>query len=260
MCTGKLMVIGIGPGAPDEMTLRARSALESADVIVGYKTYLALLTPWLTGKKVVGSGMMQELQRCAEALKRARKGERVALISSGDAGVYGMAGPVYELLLESGWRPDGGLTVEVIPGVTALLSCASRIGAPLTHDFCAISLSDLLTPWTVIEKRLHAAASADFVTALYNPKSRKRTEQIVQAQAIFLHHRTPDTPVAIVTAAGRERESTTLADLATMLTHPIGMQTTLLIGNSTTFVQSGVMVTPRGYSDKYDLGKAMERT
>ena len=149
----------------------------------------------LEGKEVIRKAMTEEIDRAISALEKARQGKKVALISSGDAGVYGMAGPTYEVLFQAGWTPDDDVTVEIIPGASALNSCAALVGAPLTHDFCAISLSDLLTPWPAIARRLEAAAAADFVTALYNPKSGRRTRQIVQAQRIFLRHRSQTAPV-----------------------------------------------------------------
>ncbi|MBF0454530.1 MAG: precorrin-3B C(17)-methyltransferase [Magnetococcales bacterium] len=250
---GKLYLISIGPGSQKTMTGRALEAIEEAQVVVGYKTYLQLIEELIADKQIMGSRMRQELERCTQACQLAMSGERVALISSGDVGIYGMAGPAYEVLLHAGWNPREGIEVEVIPGITALSACASLVGAPLTHDFCAISLSDLMTPWSVIEKRLEAAAQADFVTALYNPKSGKRVQHILEAQRIFLSHRSPETPVAVVNAAFRDKERTLLTNLAQMTTLEIGMQTTLLIGNSQSFIKEGVMVTPRGYTEKYGL-------
>ncbi|MBF0109210.1 MAG: precorrin-3B C(17)-methyltransferase [Magnetococcales bacterium] len=248
---GTLYLVGLGPGDHGQLTRKALSVLRQVDCIVGYKTYIKLLGPLTQGKEVVGSAMRQELDRCMEACRRAALGQRVALVSSGDAGVYGMAGPTLEMLFASGLMPR--VKVEVIPGITALVSAASRLGAPLTHDFAAISLSDLLTPWEVIENRLTAAAQGDFVTALYNPKSGRRTTQIERAREIFLGCRDPKTPVALVTSAYRDQESIILTDLESMTAHPIGMQTTVLIGNRTTFIREGLMVTPRGYGEKYDL-------
>jgi precorrin-3B C17-methyltransferase len=197
--------------------------------------------------------MTEELDRAVSALEAARAGKKVALISSGDAGVYGMAGPTYEVLFQSGWTPEDPVQVEIIPGASALNSCAALVGAPLTHDFCAISLSDLLTPWPTIARRLDAVAMADFVVALYNPKSGRRTRQIVEAQRLFLRHRRPDTPVAIVKSAYRRRENIVFTTLDSMGDADIGMLSTVLIGNSNTFVRDGLMVTPRGYANKYDM-------
>jgi precorrin-3B C17-methyltransferase len=221
--------------------------------VVGYVTYIKLVADLLEGKEVVRKGMTEELDRAVHALASARTGKKVALISSGDAGVYGMAGPTYEMLFQAGWTPQTDVAVEVVPGASAINACAALVGAPLTHDFCSISLSDLLTPWPVIARRLDAVAAADFVVALYNPKSGRRTQQIVQAQALFLRHRRPDTPVAVVKSAYRRRERIEFTTLDRMSECDIGMLTTVLIGNSHTFVQHGLMVTPRGYANKYDL-------
>lgn len=247
------MLVGIGPGSHDHMTQRARDAIAEADVVIGYSTYIKLVADLLEGKEVVRKGMTEELDRAVSALDGARQGKKVALISSGDAGVYGMAGPTYEVLFQAGWTPDSDITVEVVPGASAINACAALVGAPLTHDFCSISLSDLLTPWPVIARRLDAVAAADFVVALYNPKSGRRTQQIVQAQQLFLRHRRPDTPVAVVKSAYRRRERIEFTTLDKMSDCDIGMLTTVLIGNSHTFVQHGLMVTPRGYANKYDL-------
>lgn len=247
------MLVGIGPGNHDHMTHRARAAIAEADVVVGYVTYIKLVADLLEGKEVIRKGMTEELDRAIHALEAAREGKKVALISSGDAGVYGMAGPTYEVLFQAGWTPDSGVEVEVIPGASAINACASLIGAPLTHDFCSISLSDLLTPWPVIARRLDAVAAADFVVALYNPKSGRRTQQIVQAQQLFLRHRSPDTPVAIVKSAYRRRQAIVFTTLQNMSDCDIGMLSTVLIGNSNTFVRDGLMITPRGYANKYEL-------
>jgi precorrin-3B C17-methyltransferase len=230
-------------------------AIAEADTVIGYVTYIKLVADLLEGKEIIRKSMTEELDRAVEALARARAGKKVALISSGDAGVYGMAGPTYEVLFQAGWTPDSGVAVEIIPGASALNSCAARVGAPLTHDFCAISLSDLLTPWPVIARRLDAAAYADFVVALYNPKSGRRTRQIVEAQRLFLRHRRADTPVAIVKSAYRRREQIVFTTLDQMAEADIGMLSTVLIGNSSTTVQHGLMVTPRGYANKYDSGE-----
>jgi precorrin-3B C17-methyltransferase len=229
------------------MTLAACEALEQAEVIVGYKTYLELIPTFLAGKKVISSEMMKEVERCREALTIADTGKRVALVCGGDPGIYAMAGLVFELARQAGFA----CAIEIVPGLAAINSCAARLGAPLMHDFAAISLSDLLTPWELIEKRLTAAAMADFVTAIYNPKSKRRTSQIARAREIFLAHRAAATPVGIVTAATRENERIAVTTLADMLEHEIGMQSTVIIGNSQTYTWNDLIITPRGYGSKY---------
>ncbi|AGT32127.1 cobalt-precorrin-3B C(17)-methyltransferase [Geobacillus genomosp. 3] len=255
---GKLLIIGFGPGSADHMTKRAREAIEESDVIIGYKTYIELVRDLIAGKEIISTGMTEEVSRAQAAVKWAERGKTVAVISSGDAGLYGMAGLVYEVLIEKGWTKDSSIEVEVIPGVSAIHSCAALLGAPIMHDACTISLSDHLTPWELIEKRLEAAAAADFVIALYNPKSGRRTRQIAEAQRILLRHRAPTTPVGLVKSAYRERQHIVLTDLAHMLDHEIGMLTTVIIGNSTTFVHDGLMITPRGYQRKYQLTAAIQ--
>ncbi len=193
--------------------------------------------------------MMKEVERCRKCLELAAGGKKVALVSGGDPGIYAMAGLVYEMAKDL----DCDCIIEVVPGIAAVNGCAARLGAPLMHDFAAISLSDLLTPWEVIEKRLLAAAAADFVVAIYNPKSKKRTRQIVTAQEIMLAHRPKETPVGIVSAATRENETIVITTLAEMLSEEIGMQSTVIIGNSQTYVWKNRMITPRGYTEKYDL-------
>ncbi|OIQ74639.1 cobalt-precorrin-3B C(17)-methyltransferase [mine drainage metagenome] len=252
MNKGKILLVGFGPGSAEHMTYRAREAIAEADVVIGYSTYIKLVQELLEGKEVVRKGMTEEIDRCIEAYEQAKQGKTVALISSGDIGIYGMAGPTYEVLFQAGWTPDSEIVVEVIPGASALNACASLVGAPLTHDFCSISLSDLLTPWPVIARRLEAAARGDFVVALYNPKSGRRTRQIVEAQRILLQHRKPETPVAVVKSAYRRRQNIKLTTLAEMVDQEIGMLTTVLIGNSSTFIRESLMVTPRGYANKYD--------
>lgn len=255
--TGKIMLVGLGPGSNEHLTYRARAAIAEADTVIGYVTYIRLVADLVEGKEVIKKSMTEELDRAIEALDRARQGKKVALVSSGDAGVYGMAGPTFEVLFQAGWTPPSGqpgdIEVEIIPGASALNTCAALVGAPLTHDFCAISLSDLLTPWPVIARRLDATASSDFVVALYNPKSGRRTRQIVEAQRLFLRHRRPDTPVAIVKSAYRKKQRIEFTTLEKMGECDIGMLTTVLIGNSNTFVKHGLMVTPRGYANKYEV-------
>lgn len=250
---GKIMLVGLGPGSHDHLTARARAAIAEADTVIGYATYIRLVADLLDGKEVIKKAMTEELDRAIEALARARQGKKVALISSGDAGVYGMAGPTFEVLFQAGWTPDSEIEVEIVPGASALNTCAALIGAPLTHDFCAISLSDLLTPWPTIARRLDAVAYADFVVALYNPKSGRRQGQILEAQRLFLRHRDRETPVAIVKSAYRPKQRIEFTTLEKMDQADIGMLTTVLIGNSNTFVKHGLMITPRGYANKYDV-------
>jgi len=250
---GKIMLVGLGPGSHDYLTARARAAIAEADTVIGYATYIRLVADLLDGKEVIKKAMTEELDRAIEALERARQGKKVALISSGDAGVYGMAGPTFEVLFQSGWTPESDIEVEIIPGASALNTCAALVGAPLTHDFCAISLSDLLTPWPTIARRLDAVAYADFVVALYNPKSGRRTRQIQEAQRIFLRHRDPLTPVAVVKSAYRPKQRITFTTLENLADADVGMLTTVLIGNSNTYIKHGLMITPRGYANKYDV-------
>ncbi len=250
--SGKIYLVGFGPGAEEHMSFRAKAAIAEADVVIGYTTYIKLVKDLLDGKEVVKKGMTEEIDRCVDAYNQAKLGKKVALISSGDIGVYGMAGPTYEVLLKAGWTPKSDITVEIVPGSTALSACASLVGAPLTHDFCSISLSDLLTPWPTIARRIHAVGKADFVIALYNPKSGRRTQQIVEAQAILLKYRAPETPVAIVKSAYRRRQAIQLVRLDEMANCDIGMLTTVLIGNSSTYIEQGLMITPRGYANKYE--------
>lgn len=231
------------------MTVQAGEILKSVDTIIGYKTYLQLIPSYLDDKEVISSEMMKEVDRCRTGLEQTLSGKNVALVCGGDPGIYAMAGLVFELAKKSNHPGQ----VEIIPGLAAINSCAARLGAPLMHDFAAISLSDLLTPWELIEKRLHAAAMADFVTAIYNPKSKKRTEHIVKTKEIFLQYRDKETVVGIVTGATRENETIVITNLDKMLECEITMQSTVIIGNSNTFSWNNIMVTPRGYSGKYKL-------
>lgn len=252
---GKICIVGTGPGSIDHITPYAQRAIKDSDAVVGYGTYLDLIQDLIPDKKVVATGMTQEIDRCRKAIELAAEGKRVAVISGGDPGIYAMAGLVLELLKNStagcaASPPD----VEVIPGISALNACASRLGAPLMHDFASISLSDRLTLWETIEKRLDAAAMADFVIALYNPKSRGRTEHIGRARQIIMQHRHPQTPVGIVKSAMREEESVIVTDLEHMLEHDIDMQTTVIIGNSKTLTWNNLMITPRGYEKKHEFG------
>lgn len=255
MMSGKLLVIGFGPGSEEHITKRAREAIEESNVIIGYNTYVDLIQDLLTTQEVLSTGMTEEVARAREAVRQAELGHTVAVISSGDAGVYGMAGLIYEVLVEKGWKEAEGVKVEVIPGISAINSCAALLGAPTMHDACTISLSDHLTPWELIAKRIDAAASADFVIALYNPKSGKRTRQIEEAKRLISQHRSPDTPVGIVKSAYRDRQKIELTTLEHMLDCEIGMLSTVIVGNSSTFVYDGKMITPRGYQRKYTLSK-----
>lgn len=256
--TGTLYVVGFGPGHEDHITDRAKQVLKESDYVIGYKTYMELVAPLIEGKDTISTGMSEEVSRAQAAVKQAESGKIVSVISSGDAGVYGMAGLVYEVLAENGWSRKTGITVEIIPGISAINSCASVLGAPVMHDACTISLSDHLTPWELIAKRIDAAGAADFVIALYNPKSGRRTKQIEEAQRILLQYRKPETPVGLVKSAYRDREEVVLTTLNNMLEHEIGMLTTVIIGNSTTFTYEGLMITPRGYTRKYTLTKEQQ--
>lgn len=245
--SGQLFLVGTGPGKLDQMTPAAQTAVAQADAVIGYSLYIDLISSLKRpGQIIEARSITEERQRAQRAIELAEWGLSVAVVSSGDCGIYGMAGLVLEELRHLGW--DGKTPeVQLFPGISALQAAASRVGAPLMHDFCAISLSDLLTPWQVIEKRLEAAAQADFVTALYNPQSRKRTQQIAIAQDIFLKYRHPDTPVAIVRSAYREDEQVTLTTLEKFLDISIDMLSTVLIGNQSTDIYSDWIITPRGY-------------
>ena len=239
-------MVGIGPGHAIGLTLEARQALEEAEVVAGYHTYLDLVPELITGKNVIGSGMMQEVDRCAAAVERAKAGSQVAVISSGDPGIYGMAGLVLELVVKipEPLRPE----VRIIPGVSAVGSAAAALGAPLMHDFAVISMSDLMTPWDLIEKRVRAAAEADFVIAIYNPKSMRRTAQIEKVREIVLQHRAATTPVGVVRSVSRPDQEVIITTLDRFTEEKIDMFTTVIIGNTQTFRQGNYMITPRGYA------------
>lgn len=239
----KLTVVGIGPGSLDQMTLRAAQALKEAQVIAGYQVYVDLVRPHFPDKTYLVTPMRKEADRCRMALDAACEGRSVAMISSGDAGVYGMAGLIYEL------SQGRDVQIEVVPGVTAALSGGAVLGAPLTHDFAVISLSDLLTPWEKIEARLDCASQADFCIVLYNPASRKRADYLRRATEILLRHKSPDTVCGAVRNIDRAGEAYTLMRLAELGDYQADMFTTVFIGNSQTLNLSGKMVTPRGYRD-----------
>ncbi|MGM0369483.1 MAG: precorrin-3B C(17)-methyltransferase [Bacillota bacterium] len=226
------------------MSLKAYRLLQEVDTIVGYSTYIDLVAEILAPHQAtISTGMGTEVERCKEAIKLVQQGLEVALISSGDSGVYGMAGLVLELVEEE----TGDISVEIIPGITAANAAAASLGAPLMHDYTVISLSDLLTPWEVIKKRLVKAAEGDFITALYNPKSKQRVKQIEEARQIFLQQRPADTPVGIVRSAKRGAEEIEITTLEQMLEFEINMLTTVIIGNSDTYSTQDLMITPRGY-------------
>lgn len=227
------------------MTPKAVKALEDSDIIVGYNTYIALVRDLIGDKEVVGNGMRQEVDRCQKAVDLAVEGHKVAVISSGDPGVYGMAGLVLELVekVDKDKRPS----CEIIPGLTAANTAAAALGAPLMHDYAVISLSDLMTPWDLIKRRARLAAEGDFVIAIYNPKSRGRATYLDQIRDIVLEYRKPETPVGIVRKTGRPGMSTTVTTLEKLPEADVDMQSTVIIGNSNTYVADGIMITPRGY-------------
>ena len=248
---GSLYLVGIGPGAADLLTPLAQAALQGCDTVVGYHAYLDQIAGVLTDKDLVSMELGQELERARRAVDLASGGHRVVVVSSGDAGVYGMAGPVFSVLTDRAW--DGiHPHVEVVPGVSAMMAAAALLGSPLMQDFCAISLSDLLTPWNTIRRRLEAAAQGDFVVALYNPRSRTRQWQLPEARRILLEHRSDETPVGIVRDAFREGQRVTVTDLRGLEDHmqAVDMVTTVVVGNSTSYIHSGYFVTPRGYEAK----------
>lgn len=242
----RLTVVGLGPGALDDLTERARQTLQTADAVVGYHGYLDQIRPWLGPKAYHGSPIGNEIERCELSIALARAGRRVALVSSGDAGIYGMAGPLLELLAEAGLAAETG-SVEVVPGVSAAGAAAALLGAPLMSDFAAISLSDLLTPWDHIERRLDAAGSADLVVALYNPSSARRREHLARAQQILLRHRPAATPVGLVRNASRPGQVVVVTDLGHILDHPVDMLTVVIVGNRATVRVGDRLVTRRGY-------------
>ena len=241
-----IFIIGLGPGGEAEMTPRAVKALERSDIIIGYKTYVDLLVPMFGHKKLIPYAMKQEVARCRQVAELALSGNDVALVSSGDAGVYGMAGPMLEVLdtLEGN---AANIEIEIIPGITSACSAAAVLGAPLTHDFAVVSLSDLLTPWPLIEKRLTLAAEADFVLCLYNPASRNRKDYLRRACEAVMTVRNGNTPSGWVRNAGRNGQAAKILSLSELKNEELDMLCTVIIGNSETRVFDGRMVTPRGY-------------
>lgn len=239
-----IYVIGIGPGCRDLMTQEAISAMEDAEVIVGYKTYIKLVEDFVKDKEVVQNGMRKEVDRCQDAIDIAKTGKKVAVISSGDAGIYGMAGLILELIT----KQELDIPVKVVPGVTASIGAAAVLGAPIMHDFCHISLSDLMTPWEVIEKRLRLAAEADFVICLYNPRSKGRSEHLANAFKIMGEFKDGSTPVGIVKDVGREDQEKFICTFETMDFERVDMTTMVIIGNKSTYIHDDLMITPRGYT------------
>ncbi|EIB7707871.1 precorrin-3B C(17)-methyltransferase [Listeria monocytogenes] len=239
-----IYVIGIGPGDKRLMTGEALQAIEDADVIVGYVTYIKLIKELIKDKEVVKTGMRREIDRCQEAVDIALTGKKVAVVSSGDAGIYGMAGLVLELAEKR--NPD--LEVKVIPGITASIGAAAVLGAPIMHDFCHISLSDLMTPWEVIEKRLTHAAMADFVVCFYNPRSKGRANHLANAFQKMMEYKSGDTVVGIVKDVGRKEERKIITTMRDIDYELVDMTTMVIVGNKETYVKNGKMITPRGYT------------
>lgn len=254
----KITVIGIGPGNTGDMTCSAINAIRHADIVVGYRYYIPFISMLLKpGAEIVQNGMKQEQKRIEKAFEIAESGRDVCVISSGDSGIYGMAPLVYEMLRDR----DSDIDVEVIPGISAFQKAASLLGAPVGHDFCVISLSDLMTPWSLIERRIKAAVDADFVTAVYNPKSTGRYWELYRLKEIFLSGRSPETPVGYVRQAGREGQQISISTLKEFNPEDVDMFTVVIIGNSQSYSWNGRITTPRGYcKDTDDSGTAPGQT
>lgn len=238
----KIYVVGLGPGEENIMTVQAKAALDDSDVIVGYKAYTELIRHMCGDKEIIESAMRQEIDRCKKCLELAKEGKKVALICSGDAGVYGMASPMLEVAGE-----DSSVEIEIVPGISAAMSGAAVLGAPVNHDFCVISLSDLLTPWELIEKRLRCAMEGDFCVAIYNPSSHKRADYLMKACDIMLTIADASTICGFVKNIGREGTCYELCTLEELRNKEVDMFTTVFVGNSKTRIINGKMVTPRGY-------------
>lgn len=243
MKKGQIIIIGTGPGSKEYISPRAIEALQESELIVGYGLYIDLVSEFIVGKDVFSSGMMKERERCVYAVEQAKNGKRVCVVSSGDAGIYGMAGLVIEVIDAQ----QLSIFCEVVPGISASNAAASRLGAPLMNDFATISLSDLLTPWDVIVTRVEAAAAGDFVICLYNPRSKKRVAHLQQAVEIMSRYKPGNTPVGIVRNAMREDEEVVHTTLDQLLNQQVDMLSIVIIGNSQTELLSGYMVTRRGY-------------
>lgn len=239
-----IYVVGTGPGNEQYMTQEALEAIEECDIIVGYKTYIKLIKHLLVDKKIVENGMRQEKERCLEALELSSQGKKVALISGGDSGIYGMAG----LILELNSKREVAEEVKIVQGVSSSISAASVLGAPLMHDFCQISLSDLMTPWSVIEKRINLASDADFVICIYNPRSKGRSEHLKRAFEIMSQYKSLDTPVGIVKNAGRDNQEIYISNIRDMDYEICDMSTMVIVGNKKSYIDNGKIITPRGYN------------
>ena len=253
--SGKLFIVGVGPGSHDHMTFRAKEVISESDTIVGYETYVNLVSDLIEGKEVHRYAMTQEVERAHQCIDLAKSGKIVSLVSSGDPGIYGMAGLIYETLAETGWNRNDDLQVEIVPGVSALNSCASIVGSPLMTDFAVVSMSDLLVPWKVIQNRVEAAAKGDFVIVIYNPASKKRIHQLQDSRKVLLKYRKPSTPVAIIKGAYRDSQSVILTNLEDLpnFSEELGMTSTVIVGNSSTYTYQDLMINPRGYKSKYNL-------
>lgn len=244
---GKIIVAGIGPGSQQDITPAVLEAVREADVIVGYQYYFQFIMPYVkAGCECIDTGMKKERQRAEQAFELAEQGKTVVVISSGDAGIYGMTPLIYEMRRERG----SDIEIASLPGISAFQKAASLLGAPIGHDMCIISMSDLMTPWEVIERRIVAAAVGDFVTAVYNPKSHGRYWQLYRLQEIFLQHRSPDIPVGYVRQAGRDDEVVKLTTLSAFDPEDVDMFTVIIIGNSQSYISDGKLITPRGYYRK----------
>ena len=253
---GRIIIAGIGPGSKEDITPAVVDAVRHCDVVVGYKYYFQFITPYLSAHcQCVDTGMKKERERAEQAFEYATAGKTVVVISSGDAGIYGMAPLIYEMKRARG----ADISIETLPGISAFQKAASLLGAPIGHDLCIISLSDLMTPWDVIERRIRAAATADFVTAVYNPKSHGRYWQLFRLQEIFLHERSAATPVGYVRQAGREDQEVKLTTLADFNPDDVDMFTVILIGNSQSYIADGKLITPRGYYNNETSGANREK-
>lgn len=251
---GKIIIAGIGPGSKEDITPAVMEAVKEADVIVGYLYYFQFIEPYIKeGCECIDTGMKKERERAEQAFLLAEEGKTVVVISSGDAGIYGMSPLIYEMQRER----MADIEIVTLPGISAFQKAASLLGAPLGHDLCLISLSDLMTPWEVIERRIKAAAVGDFVTAIYNPKSHGRYWQLYRLQELFLKERNGDTPVGIVRQAGREEQQVTVTTLKDFDPEDVDMFTVVLIGNSQSYVYNGKMITPRGYYRNSTLGDSV---